>query len=157
MNLRTNIGVIVPVVVAVVLVVVHLARDDAPMSGGSADQDSRAQADSIDDELTGAELDELKREAWRESRQGGFLDVGEDARQSELGRNMARYGMSPLEFAPDAPGDGGLRVMAAQEHITQQIEEVFAQGGHYSGPRRDLDIGFGKPGSIHSNTTGGTK
>jgi hypothetical protein len=138
MNLRKHVGILVPGAVAAVLVLTHFVAGGSQEPAPVAKKPTKARANA-EERLSGAELDELKRQQWRESHQASILDVGEDAADKELHQAISRYGLSPLEFASDAAGQGGLRVLGVKEDLEKEIREIVAAGGSYSGPPIDLN------------------
>jgi len=76
------------------------------------------------------DLDDEKREAWRNKFTASIGDVGDGRDRKQFRQRMRTLGTTPVEIPNGNDDHGGLFVAKA----AGDLERFLAEGGHYSGP-----------------------
>lgn len=126
MNDRRRITTYIPAAVAAALVTLHFlgAGPEPVASVTKAPIAKKAPNPPRHD------LDELKREEWRERHRTSISDVGEDRASKEFRQRMRTLGTTPVEVPMGDDDTGGLFVAKSPVDLAK----FLADGGHYSGP-----------------------
>lgn len=130
MKERASVSHFVPAAAAVGLVLIYLAGGGREPEKAKPAAKPRSASTSFDERL--AQVDE-KKEEWRQRHMPSITDTGEERKEKELYQRMKVLGTSPVEFADDSGGKGGIVVGKGNG----ELEALLAAGGHYSGPLPD--------------------